>query len=370
MSFVAVAIGGSAVIGAGASIGSSLIGASAARRAQGGALGQLDQANQMLQLNLEGLQALYAPYIAAGTNTLNILQGRIYSSTERQVANKQQLIALQSKIKALSKPTDWNSFPVLTGEMASERRASLFTEKEAARKTQLQAAQNELEQYNRTQTELAPLYAKQDAENAQRMGRITSSLDRIAKLSDLPTSLAGIRTELQNDPVYQFRQAEGERSINRAAAQRGQFFSGSAIGNLANFSLALTGEETDKYVNRQVTALNAAVTGLGAELGEQGQSVNQALSLANIGAQAVQGQAAATVGTNQSQAALSGQASQVVQGTTLAQGQAQQQGLGQISSMAGSLATLSLLTQPKVVTTSSSTTAAQRTWPAGGPTPY
>ena len=351
---------------AGGGILQSLIGSSAARKAQGGALGQLDLAQQQLQINLNGIKALYAPFIAAGTNSLGVLQGRIMSATERKVSLGEQRMGLETKIAQLSKPTDWDTFPILTGEMASERRASMFTQTEYNRKQQLKVAQDELAGFQQQQSELAPLYEKQDQENALRMGRITTSLDRIHQLADLPTSLADIRSQLQTDPVYQFRVAEGERSINRAAAARGQYFSGAAMGKLADFSLALTGEETDKFMNRQMLSLQGAIQGLGAELGEQQQGVGQALSLANLGMEGVQGTAQAILGTGASQAQLSGKASDIIAQTTMAQGQAQQQGIGSVMSTLGGLSMMSLLAQPKADVGSSTKTASNYSSVTGG----
>ena len=351
---------------AGGGILQSLIGSSAARKAQGGALGQLDLAQQQLQINLNGIKALYAPFIAAGTNSLGVLQGRIMSATERKVSLGEQRMGLETKIAQLSKPTDWDTFPILTGEMASERRASMFTQTEYNRKQQLKVAQDELAGFQQQQSELAPLYEKQDQENALRMGRITTSLDRIHQLADLPTSLADIRSQLQTDPVYQFRVAEGERSINRAAAARGQYFSGAAMGKLSDFSLALTGEETDKFMNRQMLALQGAIQGLGAELGEQQQGVGQALSLANLGMEGVQGTAQAILGTGASQAQLSGKASDIIAQTTMAQGQAQQQGIGSVMSTLGGLSMMSLLAQPKADVGSSTKTASNYSSVTGG----
>jgi hypothetical protein len=157
--------------------------------------------------------------------------------------------------------------------------------------------------------------------------------------------------------VFNFRMAEGERTLNRAAASRGQYFSGAALSKLADFSLALTGEETDKYISRRVTALNSAVTGLTAELGEQAQSVNQGLSLATLGLNAVQGQAGATTGTTQLQSQLAGSAAQTIGQTELAKGAALSQGLGGISSTVGGLATLAFLTRPKTDNVSSAVPA-------------
>lgn len=360
MSGVAIAIGGAAVIGAGAGIGGSMIAGEAARRATGGALSQLDIATWNAQNNLNTILSLYQPFISAGTNALNVLQSRIMSGSERAASTARERLTLQSKIDQLSKPTDWNSFPILTGEKASERRLTLFTQAEFDRKQKLAQAQSELDLFNKEQGELAGLYEKQDQENQARMTRIQNSLDQVAKLSNIPTSLADIRGELEDDPVYQFRRAEGERSINRAAAARGTFFSGRAIEELSDFSLALTGEETDKYINRKLQALSGAVTGLNAELGEQGQSVSQALSLTQLGLGGAQGAGTAISGESQTQAQLAGGAAQTTAAGEMAKGTALQGGLNSISSTAGSLAALTFLSKGKTDTTNPAASASDK----------
>lgn len=354
MSGVAIAIGGAALVGAGAGVGGSIIQSSAAKNASAGALSQMDIANWWSQQNLEYIKSLYQPFINVGTSALSVLQGRTYTTTERKVTNAQQRMGLVSKIEQLSKPTDWNTFPIQVGEKASERRAALFTQAESERMQQLDAAKAELALFDKQQGELAPLYAQQDAENQKRLDRISTSLDQIAKLSNIPSSLADIRSELQNDPVYQFRLDEGNRAINRAAAARGTFFSGKAIEELGDFSLALTGEETDKYLQRKLTSLTAATAGLNSMLAEDAQSSGQALSLAQLGLGAVQGTGAAVTGQTQTQATLASQAAQTQMQGTLAQGQAIQQGLGSVANAAGGVAALSLFAKPKADTTSAS----------------
>ncbi len=351
MSGIAIAIGAAAVVGAGAGIGGAMLQSSAAQRAAATGAAQIDIAQWNAQNNLNYLKSLYQPFITMGTNALGVLQSRVYSSADRAATNATQRTALQAKIEQLSKPTDWATFPIQVGEKASERRQALFMQVESDRQRQLDAAKSELALFDKQNVDNAPLYAAQDAEAQARMDRITSSLDRIHTLSDFPTSLADIRDELQNDPVYKFRREEGERAINRAAAAKGIFRSGRAVEELADFSLALTGEETDKYINRRVTALNAAVTGLGAELGEQGQSVGQALSLATLGANTAVGMGSAVTGQTAAQSQLSGQQAQIGMQSQLAQGQAMQQGLGTVGSMAGSLAALTMLSRGKADTT-------------------
>jgi hypothetical protein len=317
-------------------------------------MAQTDLAMQHSQAALEYIKGLISPYITAGANALGVVQSRVFSSSERKAAATAQRSTLQSKIQQLSKPTDWTTFPIQVGEKASERREMLFKQAEADRVRNLEAAQAELALFDKQQGELAPVFEEQDLKNQARLDRINASLDNVAKLSNIPASLADIRGELENDPVYKFRLAEGERAINRAAAAKGIFRSGKAVEEIADFSMALTGEETDKLVNRRVIALQGAIAGLNAELGEQSQSVGQALSIAQLGLGGAGTLAGATMGQAQQQMAGAAQAGQTQMTGTLAAGKAQADALGGVANTAGSLAALTMLSRPKADATISS----------------
>lgn len=282
--------GGLIALGVGGGLGAQgALGLSAARAKEAATLAGIDKASELQRQFMADLRASFAPYLAAGKSALDIIQSRIYTSTERKINTAQQRAAIEADIEKYSRPFTDADFPILTGSKASERRQALATQQVAERNARLQEAQSRLSAFDKTQAQLAPFLTEQDAKLNAREARVTSSLERIATLSDFPTSLAGIRSELETDPIYQFRQAEGERAINRAAAARGSFFSGAAIKSLADFSMALTGEETDKSLMRRKVALEAAVTGLSAEVGEQQTGIGNIMSLVNVGANATAG---------------------------------------------------------------------------------
>lgn len=327
------ALGGASLLGTGLSVAGGLIQGSAARDAAGAQLGYLDSALQdTRQANLQQ-QALFSPYQLYGSGALAFLQSRMLTSNERQMASVQQRSSLQKEVERLSTATDWSSMPILTGEKASERRASLWQQMEFDRKQQLQTAQSRLSAFEQEQEALAPYQKEQDAYLKAKQGRVDSALERVSQASNfnLPLSLSQIRQDLTYDPVYQFRQEQGERAINRAAAARGNFMSGAALASIGDFNNQLTADETDRYFNRvlagKTSTLQGAVMGLNAELGADQQEVNNLMGLSQIGL------SAATSASN----ALS-MNTQVQANVRAQQGQAQANGVnGQAAGLAQGL---------------------------------
>lgn len=78
----------------------------------------------------------------------------------------------------------------------------------------------------------------------------------------------------QTDPGYEFRLAEGEKGINRAAAARGGFNSGGALKDLSRFNSNLASQEYGNAWNRL-----AGLAGLGqtatSQLAQLGQGYSQ-----------------------------------------------------------------------------------------------
>lgn len=56
--------------------------------------------------------------------------------------------------------------------------------------------------------------------------------------------------DVQQSPIFQFRQQQGEEAINRALAARGQFDSSYGVNRLAELTNKLTAEETAKQYDR------------------------------------------------------------------------------------------------------------------------
>ena len=339
--FDPISMGAMGALGVGTSLLSGFLGSNAASNAQAGQLGYLDQALQGSKTAGINATNLFSPYQLYGSGALSFLQSRILSGNERQMASAQQRTALQSEVDRLSQATDWNSMPILTGEKASERRASLFYQMEADRKAQLQAAQSKLTAYEKEQSALAPFQKEQDAQLQATQGRITSALDLVSQASNfnLPQSMKQLRQDLTNDPVFQFRQETGERAINRAAAARGNFLSGAALASIGDFNNQLTADETDRYLNRLITSktasLQGAVTGLGALTGANQQDISNLMGLSQMGLNAASGASQAITATNGVNANLQGQMGQTMANTEMAKGQAWQQAIGGISQMAG-----------------------------------
>ena len=151
-------------VGAGMSLLGGFMGQGAAADAQAGQLSMLEQAAQANRTAGANAASLFSPYQLYGSSALGTLQSRIMSASERQMATVQQRSSLQAEIDRLSQGVDWNSMPILTGEKASERRASMWQQMESERKQQLAIAQQKLSAYDKEQTALAPFQAEQEAQ--------------------------------------------------------------------------------------------------------------------------------------------------------------------------------------------------------------
>ena len=339
-------MGGGAMLGGGMSLLSGFIGQGAAADAQAGQLGMLDRALASSQMAAANASNLFSPYQLYGSSALSFLQSRILNSNERQMASVSQRAALQADVERLSKGVDWDSMPILTGEKASERRASMWHQMESDRKQQLAAAQSKLQAFDKEQAALAPFQAEQDAQMKATQGRINSALDLVSQSSNfnLPQSLAQLRSDMTNDPIFQFRQQTGERAINRAAAARGNYLSGAAIASIGDFNNQLTADETDRYFNRLLTGktaqLQGAIGGLGALTGANQLDVNNLMGLSQIGLSAAQGGANAIMQGNQVNANIQSQMGQSIANTEMAKGAAIQQGIDGFAQALGTSAGL------------------------------
>lgn len=338
-------------VGAGMSLLGGFMGQGAAADAQAGQLSMLEQAAQANRTAGANAASLFSPYQLYGSSALGTLQSRIMSASERQMATVQQRSSLQAEIDRLSQGVDWNSMPILTGEKASERRASMWQQMESERKQQLAIAQQKLSAYDKEQTALAPFQAEQEAQLKETQGRITSALDLVQQSSNfnLPQSLSQLRNDLADDPIFKFRQETGERAINRAAAARGNFLSGAALASIGDFNSQLTADETDRYFNRLVTGkaaqLQGAVTGLGALTGANQLDINNMMGLSQIGLNAASGASNAMMQGNNVNATLAGQSAQAFGQTEMAKGAAMQNAIGGIGQVAGMGMSLGMMSQ-------------------------
>lgn len=342
-------LGGGALLGGGLSLATGFMGQDAAADAQAGQLGYLDRALAASQQAGRDAQAAFAPYALYGSSALQALQSRVFTPAEQAASMASQRASLEADVARLSKGINWDSMPILTGAKASERRAALYRQMEFDREQQLKAAQAKLDAYDKQQTAMAPYLQQQQAEAAQRQGRINGALDLVAQSANfnLPQSLSQLRTEMMNDPAFQFRQQTGERAINRAAAARGNFLSGAALATISDFNQQLTADETDRFFNRMLQGktaqFQAAVGGLGALTGAQQLDVNNAMGLAQIGLNAATGQANVLTNTAQTNASLMAQQGQAYANTTMAGSQSLQQGINGFSQALGSAAGLATM---------------------------
>jgi hypothetical protein len=99
--------------------------------------------------------------------------------------------------------------------------------------------------------------------------------------------------EFEADPGYQFRKAEGEKSIDRASSAGGSFFSGKRGKALVEYGQEFASNEYDKFMNRYYQKLDAYgnVAQLGqasaARVGAAGQTaVGQSANIQTGAAQA------------------------------------------------------------------------------------
>lgn len=117
-------------------------------------------------------------------------------------------------------------------------------------------------------------------------------------------------SDFQTDPGYQFRQAEGQKALDRAAAARGGFNSGAALKEAQRFGQDLASSEYQNAYNRWAQQQGNVYNRL-AGISGTGQTSTQ--QLANTGANLIpqvgQAQAGATLaGANARQSAYQGAA--------------------------------------------------------------
>lgn len=229
MTWVAVAVGGGAALQAGGSIWSGMMSRDAAKEAAA----TMSDASMRAEAGLTSRQnqalALLAPFLNPGARAGDTLSMFTVSPQERARQEALQLTDLQSEIKRLSVPTDWNSFPILTGKRASERRQSLWTETEHKRMDALRDAQSKLQNFQARQ-QVAAQYP--DDSNA-----------------------------IDASPLYQFQLDQGTKAINRQLASKGLSGSGQGVKLLGDFIRGLGAEESDRQYGR---LFNLFGTGAGA----------------------------------------------------------------------------------------------------------
>lgn len=217
MTWLAVAVGGSAALGAGGSIWSGMIQRDAAKDAAALQSDASFRGQQTLRDSQALALSLLAPFLGRGNAAGDTLSRLLVSPKERQRQSALERTRLQSDVERLSVAGDWNAFPILTGKNASERRASLFTEQEANRKNQLGAAQAKL-----------------------------SEFDKLAAVD----AAAGTDGEIEASTLYEWQRDVGTKYLDRSLAKKGLSKSGEGMKVLGDFVRGLGAEESERQVGR------------------------------------------------------------------------------------------------------------------------
>lgn len=217
MAFVAIAIGGSAAIGAGASIYSGSQMASAAKGASAAQQDAYSLANQTTIAGQRDALAYLDPFRQYGLNAGASLQEALYSPQQRQGQIESQRAALQGEVERLKAlAPNWDTYQILTGKNASERRASMFTQEN-------QIAQQKIRE---AEAKLATFEKQASAQSSQPAPSI------------------------QESPWYQFQADLLSRNMDRAFAARGLTGSGFEAEERRRGLIELGAGETERQFGR------------------------------------------------------------------------------------------------------------------------
>ena len=261
MSFVAAAIGGSAALGAGASIYGGMQMANAAEGASAAQQDALGMAQRTTIAGGRDALAYLDPFRATGLRAGTSLEDALYSPEQRAsqiTAQRAQLEGEVARLKALS--PKWETYQILTGPMASERRASQFSQELQIANQKIAEAKAKLNTFN-----------KQVA--AQPVG--------------------GARPSIEASPWYQFQADLLNRSQDRAFAARGLTGSGFEAEERRRGLIELGAGETERQFGRlkglydvgaQTASVGAnVITGTANNLANQQIGVGQAQAEGIIG---------------------------------------------------------------------------------------
>jgi hypothetical protein len=263
MAFVGTAIAGSALIGAGASIYGGMQQASAAK---GAAAAQQDSLALATQTSIAGGRDALAyldPFRQYGLNAGSSLQAALYSPQQRQqqmTDQRNQLLGEVNRLKALA--PKWDTYQVLTGPNASERRASMFTQ-----------------------------------ENQIAQQKIAEAQSKLATFDKQAASQPAQGPSIQASPWYQFQSDLLNRSMDRSMAAQGLTGSGAALEERRMGLLQLGAQETENQFNRLAhiydVGATAAAQGAGAITGTAQAVSNNQIATGQAQAQGILGVAGA-----------------------------------------------------------------------------
>jgi hypothetical protein len=129
------------------------------------------------------------------------------------------------------------------------------------------ARQQSDDQYKLNRQDQIALLAQQREDQAPYRAAGTSALAKIMEGTSTGGRFSGDfdAMSLNKDPGYQFRRAEGEAGINRAAAATGAGFSGATLKALARFNSGLASQEYGAAFDRNTAGFNrlASLAGIG-----------------------------------------------------------------------------------------------------------
>jgi hypothetical protein len=258
MAFVALAIGGSAALGTGTSIYGGIQQASGAK---GAAAAQQDALSRAQQTTIAGQRDALAyldPFRQYGLNAGQTLQDMLFSPGQRSAQIDAQRVQLQGEVdrlKALA--PKWESYQILTGPRASERRASMFTQ----------------------ESQLAQ----------QKIAEAQAKLDTFEKQADIMKQQAsGPQTTIEESPWYKFQAELLGRSQDRAMAARGLSGSGFEAEERRRGLIELGAGETERQFGRL-----KGLYDVGANASAQGAGILTGAAQQIAGLQAQSGQAQA-----------------------------------------------------------------------------
>lgn len=267
MGFVNIAVqGGSALIGAGASIYGNSLMAGAAGEAAGVQTDALGRSSTELRTAGRDALAYLDPYRQYGLNAGSSLQDALYSPEQKMQQLDTQKASLEGEVARLqSQIPKWESYKILTGKNASERRAAEFTAESSAIQQKVAEAQAKLDTFNKT-------YDSQKAS-------------------------AGKPAQIQESPWYQFQADLLNRSMDRSMSAQGLTGSGAALEERRRGLIELGAGETERQFGRLKgmydVGANAANVGAGVITGTAQGIANNTTAAGQANAQGIMGVAGA-----------------------------------------------------------------------------
>jgi hypothetical protein len=268
MSWVAVAIGGSALLAGGTSAMTGIMGSNSAKEASAA---QQDAANRgitTLQAGQRDALNYLDPFRQFGLNAGYSLQDSMYSPEQRAAQMDQQRLQYTAEVDRLKALVPkWETYQTFTGKNASERRRDAFTAEYNTALQKVAEAESKLKSFNQ-QADLTKTQAASGVFRAP---------------------------EMQESPWYKFQSELLGRNMDRFFAARGLTGSGFEAEERRRGLIELGAGETERQYSRLFnmygTGANAANAGAGALTGtSQG--------MANMQVGAGQAQAQGIIGSN------------------------------------------------------------------------